>query len=126
MRLQEIAFASGAVELTPGTTIGMAIGPQVARPQPAAISAVAVGTKVHRGVDDPGTPVGRVHGGVWQRRRWLGRRGFLVTQGTMGFLGRPCKRLRLFGALTPWCDGGSRSLLCRDASAGPGGVQHDT
>ncbi len=62
MRLQEIALASGAVELTPGTTIGMAIGPQVARPQPATIAAVTVGTKVHRGVDDPGTPVGRVHG----------------------------------------------------------------
>jgi hypothetical protein len=126
MRLQEITFASGAVELTPGTTIGMAIGPQVARPQAAALAAVAVGTKVHGGVDDPGTPVGRVHGGGWQRRRWRGRRGFLVTQGPRGFLGQPCKRVRLLGALTPWCDGRGWSLLGSDASAGPGVVQHDT
>ena len=52
--------------------------------------------------------------------------GCLVTQGTMRFRGQSCKRLRLFGALTPWEDGGGWPLLGSDASAGPGSMQHDT
>src|SRR4249920_927849 len=61
MRLQEVAFAGGALELTPWTTTGMAIGTQVAHPQPAAISTAIMGTKVPRGIDHTGAPVGWGH-----------------------------------------------------------------
>lgn len=50
----EIALARGAVQLPPGAAIGMAIGPQIVHPQPAAIVTLGVGTKVHRGVHGTG------------------------------------------------------------------------
>src|SRR5262245_49592200 len=54
----KVALARGAVQLPPGAAIGMAIGPQVAQPEPAAIVTTGVGTKVHGGIHRPGAPVG--------------------------------------------------------------------
>src|SRR2546428_6784546 len=46
MMLGKIAFARGTVELSPGTTIGMPIGAQIAPSQPAAIATAGMGTEV--------------------------------------------------------------------------------
>ena len=39
-------FARGAVELSPGTATGMAVGTEVAQPEPAAIATARMGTEV--------------------------------------------------------------------------------
>src|SRR5215468_6038081 len=45
MVLRKIAVARGAVKLSPGTTTGMAVGPQVIQTSPPAIVTSGVGTK---------------------------------------------------------------------------------
>ena len=44
--LHEIALASGAVELTPGTTIGMTVGAEIAPAHPATLGTVRVGAAI--------------------------------------------------------------------------------
>jgi hypothetical protein len=68
--LQKIPLAGRAVELAPGTATGMAIGPQIVHPQPAAIVTLGVGTKVLRGVHGTGASGRERHRiGPW-RGRW--------------------------------------------------------
>jgi hypothetical protein len=123
--LRKVAIAGGTVELAPGATTGMAVGAEIAQPQPAAIVTAVVGTKLHRGLNDTRASVGRRHRIRSHRRPGLGMCCLVLTQGTGGLVGEACKRLGLLGALTPQPDGlGWRSLCCR-ASAGPGRVQHD-
>jgi hypothetical protein len=69
--------------------------------------------------------VSRGHRLRWHRRRCLGRRRFLLTQGTVGLVGEACKRLGVLGALTPRPDGLCWLYLGRRAWAEPGEVQHD-
>src|SRR5262249_8800370 len=57
--LKKSPLAWRAVELAPGTATGMAIGAQVAQPQPATIATAGMGTEVPRGVYRAGAPVGR-------------------------------------------------------------------
>ena len=76
--LGKIAVARGAVQLSPGTTTGMTIGPEIAKPQPASVVTTGMRTKMPAGVDLTGTPVRRGHGVRWHRRR-LGRRVLSLT-----------------------------------------------
>src|SRR5262245_57986865 len=85
--LREIPLACGALELTPGTAIGMTVGAQIAPPAPAAIPTARVGTEVLGGVHHAGTAVGWGHRLGWHRRRRSGMRSFALTEGTMGLSG---------------------------------------
>jgi len=120
--LRKIALASGAVELAPRSAIGMAIGTQIAQPQPAAIATAHMGTKVPRGVHRARTSVGRRHGSGGHRRRRLGMHGVSLTQDTRGLVREARKRFGLGGALAlrfdwhRWRGHGSLGL---------GEVQHD-
>jgi hypothetical protein len=93
------------VELTPGATIGMAVGPKITKPQPTTIVTIAVRTKVPGGVDLTGTPVRRRHrvGRDWRRR--LGMGGLSCTQGTVRLVRQAMKGFRLVGSFTVGLDG---------------------
>jgi hypothetical protein len=62
MRLQKVTSARSAVELTPGAPTEMAIGPQVAKPQPTVIITAVMRAKVLRGVNLTRSSVRRRHG----------------------------------------------------------------
>src|SRR5262245_65738007 len=79
----KIAFARGAVELSPGAATGMAVGTEVAQPEPAAIVTTSVGTEVPRGLHHPGASVRWGHRVRPLRRRWSRLIGFLFTQRTV-------------------------------------------
>src|SRR5262249_6424783 len=66
MRLQKVAIAAGAVPLPPGATTGMAMGPEVAQAEPAAIATVGSRTELLGGVDL--TPASSCRG----QQRWRG------------------------------------------------------
>src|SRR4029453_2661217 len=100
MRFQKVALAGRAVELTPGATTGMAVGPEIAQAEPAPIVTMAVRTKVPGGVDLTGPPVRRGHGVGRYRRGRLEMRGIAFTQSTMGLVRQPFKRFGLVGAVT--------------------------
>jgi hypothetical protein len=114
------------VVLTPGATSGMTVGAQVPQPQPALLGTAGVGTKVHRGVNFTGAPVGRRHGVRRHRRAWLGMCGLVLTQGTAGFLRQTCKRFGLFGALAWWRGRQGCWVASWSAALGPGQVEHKT
>src|SRR5262249_35237759 len=125
MGLQKVALARGTVELTPGTTARMAIGPQVAQRQPATIGTVAMRTKVPGRVDLTGTSVRRGHGGRPGGRRRFGLHSVALAQGAMGLVRQALECFGLLGADALGLDGrgwcGSRGR----ASPGPGEIQHD-
>src|SRR5207249_2805443 len=98
MRLQAVAVAGGAVELTPRATAGMAIGAQIAQAQPASIVTVGMGAKVHRGIDGTGAAGGRWHGGRSSWRGWLGMIGVVFTRGAWRFLREALAGCGLVGA----------------------------
>jgi hypothetical protein len=105
MMLGKVALARGAVELSPGTATGMAVGTKVAQPAPAAIAIARMGTEVLGGLDRAGASVRWWHRvGSYGRGR-LGRRDVLRTQGTVWFLGQAGKRFGGVGALAAWRDG---------------------
>ena len=95
MMLREIPLARGAVQLPPGATMGMAIGPQIVQPQPAAIVTLGVGTKVHRRIHRPGAAVRARHGIGPDRRRWMGLPGLWFTQHTVRLLRQAFERFGL-------------------------------
>src|SRR5690349_9781744 len=99
MMLGKVALARSTLELSPGATTGMAIGAEVAQPEPAAIAAARMGTEVLRGIDSAGASMGRGHGLGWRRRGRLGRHCLVLTQGTMGLMRQPHKGLGSFGVL---------------------------
>jgi hypothetical protein len=121
----EIPLARGALKLTPGAAIGMAIGPQIVHPQPAPIVTLGVGTNVHRGVHGTGAPVCWRHGS----RPWRGRgrrlAGLPLTQGTVRLVRQTRERFGLSRTLTLGLEGrgwhGRRGL----ASPRPVERQHD-
>jgi hypothetical protein len=86
------------VELPPRATAGMAVGAQVAQPQPAAVGTARMRTKVPRGVHRAGAAVGRGQRIGSYRRRWRGMRRFLVAQDTERLVRQAAKRLRLLAA----------------------------
>src|SRR5205823_6193924 len=103
--LWKVPFAGRTVELTPLTPARMAVGAQVAQPQPAAVVTVRMRTKVPRGVDGPWASVGRGQRIGAHRRRWRGMCGLVCTQGARGLLGQTLKRFGLDGVLTLGLDG---------------------
>src|SRR4249919_542755 len=105
MGLQKVALTRGTVELAPGAATGMTVGAQMPQPEPAPIVTIAVRTKVPGRIDLTGTPVGRCHGIGRHRRRRLGRRGVLFTQGAMGLVGEALERFGRVGARALGCEG---------------------
>ena len=126
--LRNVAFARGTLELPPGATIGMAIGPQIAPAQPAALATAGMGTEVPGGVHRARAAEGWGHRRGWHRRWRVGMHGFLRTPGTRRFVCQACKRLGLVGACALGLDGCRLGWprLGPAVSAGPDGVQHHT
>src|SRR5215470_985888 len=123
--LGKVPFAGRTVELTPLTPAGMAVGAQVAQPQPAAVVTVRMRTKVPRGVDGPGASVGRGQRLGSYRRRWRGLRRVLVTQDTERLARQAAQRVRLLAA---WASGRaerSGPWFLRPTGAWPRQRQHD-
>src|SRR5215510_13889147 len=116
--LQKVAIAAGTVQLTPGTTAGMAIRAEVPSPQPSTIITAGIGTEVHRGVDLTWAALGHDDRGGWHWRGWLGMRRLMLTQNTRGLVRQTSKRCGLLGALTPRLDGLDWRSLYRSALAG--------
>src|SRR5262249_30507536 len=113
------------IALTPLPPAGMAVGAQVAQPQPAAVVTGRMRTKVPRGVDGPWAAVGRGQRIGSYRRRWRGRRRLLGTQGTERLARQAAKRLRL---LVAWTSGRARRSgpqFLRPTGAWPYQRQHD-
>src|SRR5215813_7956703 len=126
MRLQKVAVAGCAVELSPGATTGMAIGAEVSQAQPAAIVTGGMRTEMPRGVNLTGAAGGRKYRIRPHRGLWRGVRCCLHAQGTRGLMGETRERLGLLGGLPSRPHGLGGRSLCRRPSAGPGSVQHDT
>src|SRR5262249_61464593 len=80
--LWKVTLTGRTVELPPRATAGMAVGAQVAQPQPAAVGTARMRTKVPRGVHRAGAAVGRGQRLGWHGRGHLGMRSFVRTQGT--------------------------------------------
>ena len=104
--LQKIPLTRGTVERAPGAATGMTVGAEIPQPEPPPVITTGMRTKVPRGIDCTGTPVGRCHGIGRHRRRRFGRRGFLLTQGAMGLFGQTLERFGFVragaaGAVTP-------------------------
>src|SRR5262249_32135051 len=122
MRFRKIALARRAVELTPGATTGMTVGPEIATPEPASVVTTGMRTKMPAGVDLTGTPVRRGHGVGRHWRRHLGKRGRLLTQGTGRLVCQARERFGLGGTLAlglRWRGWSGQAWL------GPSDVQHD-
>ncbi len=103
----------------------MAIGPQVAKLQPATIVTIAVRTKVHGRVDLTRASVRRGHGVRPRGRRHFGLHGVSLTQGAMGLLRQALERFGLVGAGALGLDGRGWRGWCGRASPGLGEMQHD-
>src|SRR5215510_10707780 len=99
MRLQKVAVAGGAVELSPWAITGMAIGTEVSQAQPAAIVTGGIRTEMPRGINLTGAAGGRKYRIGSHRGLWRGVHCFLRAQGTMELVGETRKRLGLLGAL---------------------------
>src|SRR5215471_20085302 len=94
----EIPLARGALELAPGPAMRMAIGAQIAPPQPAAIATASMGAEVLRGIYGARPAVRRGHRLGWRRRRLVGLCGFALTQGALRSPGQASKRFGFLGA----------------------------
>src|SRR5499426_521291 len=94
----KVSLTRGALELAPGAAIGMAIGAQIAPPQPAAIATAPMGAEVLRGLHGARPAVRRGHRLGWCWRRHVGMGGLMLTQGARRPLGQAGKRLGFLGA----------------------------
>ena len=103
----------------------MAVGPEIAKPQPPSIVTIAVRTKVPGRVDFTGTPVRRGHGVRPRRRRHFGLHGVALTQGAMGLVRQALERFGLIGAGALRRDGRGWHGRSGHASPGPGEMHHD-
>src|SRR5215470_9042894 len=110
VRLQKVSFTSATVQLSPQATAGMAVGAEVAQPQPAAIGTARMGAKMPRGIDGTRASVGRRHriGSPW--RQCFGIMRIVFTRGAMRTLRQPLEGLRVGGPLAlrleqHWFDG---------------------
>ena len=70
----------------------MAVGPEVAQPEPAPIATASLGTEVLGGIYRAGTSVRWRYRVGAHGRGDLRRRDVLLTQGTVWFLGQAGKR----------------------------------
>ena len=120
----EIPLARGALELAPGPAIGMAIGVQIAPPEPAAIATASMGAEVLRGISSARPAVRRGHRLGWRRRRLVGMGGFSLTQGARRSLGQASKRLGFLGALASGGLGWHERLVRGSGIVGPQPAEH--
>src|SRR5262245_37848157 len=125
MVLGKIALARGALALAPGAAIGMAIGPQVAPPEPAAIATAPMEAEVLRGIHGARSVVRRWHRlrGCWRRRVGMG--GLVLTQDALRPLGQAGKRLRFLGARVSGRLRGGDRLATGSGITGPQRVEHE-
>jgi hypothetical protein len=119
--------AGMGMALAPGAATGMTVGAEIPPPEPAPRVTIAARTIVPGRVDRTGTPVGRCHGIGRHRRRRLGRRGVVVTQGVRGLVGEALERCGLVGARARGCEGLAQSWCgrSRHRALGPGKVHDD-
>src|SRR5215468_4279257 len=110
--LREIALARDTLELAPGLATGMAVGANIATPEPAVIRAIVIGTELPRGDDGaPASPREDDH------RRWRAR-GFgtsiepLLTGLTQGFVDISGEGFGFFDPLAPGFGRLGRPLRC--------------
>src|SRR5262249_6686842 len=121
--LQKIAATDDTEQLAPGTTIGMAVGAEIAPADPAAIGTIRVRAEVHRGVELAAAPPrgdharGRSGGGLWARVSGV------LTGVTVRFGGEACKRFGGTVALWRW---GWECRRTRGGVAWPQDMEHDT
>ena len=120
----KVALARGAVQLPPGAAIRMAIGAEIAQPEPAAIVTIGVGTKVHRGIHRPGAS-GRWRHGIGPWRALEASRGSLAHTEHRRLVRQPLERFRLGRTLTLGRDGRGWHGRRGRASPGPAERQHD-
>src|SRR5215510_1298659 len=93
MRLKKIPVTGAAVELSPGTAVGMPVGRDITQPRPAAIATGGSGTEMLRGVDvTAATSCCRNRRG-WRRWWQPGSLDRLLTGRTTGLTGEPRKGL---------------------------------
>jgi hypothetical protein len=82
------------VQLAPRPPVGVAIGAQIAQPQPASIRTAVMGTEVPRGVNGTRAAVRRGHRIGPHRRREGGSGGLWLTQAAQwGLCVRPANAL---------------------------------
>src|SRR2546423_6574334 len=83
VRLHEVSVTRVTIQLSPRATAGMAVGAEVAQPQPASIVTARMRTEGHHGVDGLWASVGRRHR-IGSPRRWhLSMGGVVFTRGAM-------------------------------------------
>src|SRR4029450_13034058 len=100
--LEKGATTDHTPQLPPGTTIGMAIGAEMAPADPAPRGTVRVRAEVHRGVDLAAAPPGGEDGG-WRRcGGWRAGGGGGLTGVAVRLLGESRKRFGLAAALWQW------------------------
>src|SRR5215470_5447754 len=99
------AFAGRTVAWPPRATVGMAVGAQVAQPQPATIGTVRMRAKMPGGLHLTRAPVRRGHRSGAHRRRGRGMGGLVCTQSARGLLGQTRKWFGFAGVLTLGLDG---------------------
>src|SRR5262249_30090675 len=121
----EIALARGAMQLPPGAAIGMAVGPQIVHPQPAAIVTISVGTKVLRGVHGTGASVRWRPGSGPLRGCWRRLASLALTQGTVRLVRQTLEHCGLGRTLALGRDGRGWHGRRGHASPGPAKRQHD-
>lgn len=105
----------------------MAVGLQVAQPQPAAIGTALMRAKVHRGVNLAWAPVRWRQGIGMYRHRGDDLFTPGVTQRARRYVRQACKRLRLGGTVALGRDGRSlcRWLSGRSSTAWPGQMKEE-
>src|SRR5262245_4193245 len=98
----------------------MAMGPQMAQTEPAAIVTIGVGTNGPGGIDRTEPPRRLGHGVGRHERRCWGMRGLALPQGARRFVGEARKGLRLARAVALGCERPGRGRGDRSTHAGPG------
>src|SRR5262245_58774169 len=99
MMLGKVALARGAMELSPETATGMAVGTEVAQPEPAAIATARMGIEMLGGINRARASVRGGHRIGPDRRRWLGLPGLLCTHRTVRLVRQALERFGLGGTL---------------------------
>ena len=127
-RLQNVAFTSATVKLSPPATTGMARRAAVAQSQPALLGTACRGAKMHRSIDRARASIGQRHRSRLLRRRHLGRVRGGFTGGTRGVLRQTRKGFGLLGTFALEGDGHRFGWPRRGRStcAWPSVVQYDT
>jgi hypothetical protein len=86
VRLIEVPATRDTLKLSPGLTTGMAIGPQVAQPEPAVVRTIRVGTEVGLCIDGTLASPRESDGRRWRPGRFGTRIGTLGTGLAQGFV----------------------------------------